>query len=78
MTRTEKLQGKMREKGFTIKTLAHELGLTTTGLFNKIHNKKEFLVSEVQSIRTALSLNDNEVQDIFFAAVVELNSTKGD
>lgn len=78
MTRTEKLQGKMREKGFTIRTLANRIGLTTTGLFNKIHNKKEFLVSEVQSIRTALSLDDNEVQDIFFATVVEPNSTKGD
>ena len=36
MTNTEKLQGKMREKGFTLKTLSSRVGLSPTGLFNKI------------------------------------------
>lgn len=71
MTHTKKLQGKMREKGFTIKTLSSKIGLSPTGLFNKIHNKKEFLVSEVQAVGTALCLNDDEVQEIFFANDVE-------
>lgn len=65
MTNTEKLQGKMREKGFTLKTLSSRVGLSPTGLFNKIHNRKEFFVSEVQIIGEALALNDDEVQDIF-------------
>ena len=71
MTKTEKLQGKMREKGFTLKTLSSRVGLSPTGLFNKIHNRKEFFVSEVQIIGEALALNDDEVQDIFFAKDVE-------
>lgn len=71
MTNTEKLQGKMREKGFTLKTLSSRVGLSPTGLFNKIHNRKEFFVSEVQIIGEALALNDDEVQDIFFAKDVE-------
>ncbi len=75
MTNTEKLQGKMREKKFTIKSLASEVGLSSTALFNKIHNKKEFLVSEVQSIGGALALDGDEIQAIFFANYVELNST---
>ena len=41
MTNTDKLQGKMREKKFTIKSLAGKVGLSPTALFNKIHNKKE-------------------------------------
>lgn len=71
MTNTGKLQGKMRERKFTIKSLAGEIGLSSTALFNKIHNKKEFLVSEVQSISKALALDDGEVQAIFFASFVE-------
>lgn len=66
MTQTLKLQAKMKEKGFTIKTLSLKVGLSSTGLFNKIHNKKEFVVSEVQLIGNALCLNKKEIQDIFF------------
>ena len=75
MTQTLKLQAKMREKGFTIKTLASRVGLSATGLFNKIHNKKEFVVSEVQFIAQELCLSEQEIQDIFFAKPVELDST---
>ena len=66
MTNTLKLKAKMKEKGFTINSLASKVGLSPTGLFNKIHNKKEFVVSEVQLVGEALSLNEKEIQDIFF------------
>lgn len=71
MTDTQKLQGKMRGKGFTIKSLAIRIGLSSTGLFNKIHNKKEFLASEVQIISHLLDLDDKEMRNIFFAVDVE-------
>lgn len=67
MTNTLKLQARMKEKEFTIKTLAKKVGLSTTGLFNKIHNKREFTVTELQRIVLALGLNGTEMQDIFFA-----------
>ena len=76
MTNTKKLQGKMREKAYTIKTLGARIGLTTTGLFNKIHNNREFLASEVYNISVALSLTTEEVNEIFFANSVESNSTE--
>ncbi len=75
MTDTKKLQGKMREKGLTIKSLATMIGISDTGLFNKIHNRKEFLVSEVLAIARILCLSDEDVQKIFFANNVELKST---
>lgn len=71
MTQTAKLQGKMRAKGFSLVKLANKIGLSTTGLFNKVHNQKEFLVSEVQAISAALGLSEQEVQEIFFAKDVE-------
>ncbi len=67
MTNTAKLQGKMREKGLTIDMLSREIGLSRTGLFNKIHNKKEFLCIEVQKIGKTLDLSPAETQEIFFA-----------
>ena len=75
MTRTALLQGKMREKGYTIESLARILRLSRTGLFNKIHNKAEFLISEVRAIAESLKLTDDDVQLIFFARDVELKST---
>lgn len=75
MTNTAKLQAKMKEKGYTIKTLATAADLSTTGLFNKIHNLREFFVSEVQKIGDLLKLTDDEIQAIFFANDVEFNST---
>lgn len=71
MTNTPKLQGKMREKGFSLATLADAIGLSSTGLFNKVHNHKEFLISEVQAITSELNLSDEEVQEIFFGKKVE-------
>ena len=71
MTRTDLLQGKMREKGFTIESLAVAVGISRTSMFNKIHNKVEFLISEVQKIATVLVLSDEDVQLIFFASCVE-------
>lgn len=76
MIDTKKLQGKMREKGMTLNTLSEKMKLSRTGLFNKIHGKKEFLCSEVQIICEYLSLNGEDVQSIFFAKNVEYNSTE--
>lgn len=75
MTNTKVLQGKMRENGYTLKSLSKFIGLSSTTLFNKVHGKKEFLISEVRALRTALDLSDADVQEIFFTNDVELKST---
>lgn len=67
MVNTDKLRGKMRECRFTINTLAKAVNLSKTGLFNKIHGKKEFLCSELQTIKKVLNLSEEEFDNIFFA-----------
>ena len=52
---------------FTIEKLAHEINLSTTGLFNKIHNKREFRVSEMLNVSKCLHLTTDERELIFFA-----------
>ena len=73
---TQKLQGKMRENGYTINSLAKKLGISNTSLFNKIHNIQEFVVSEMQMIANLLHLTKSEIQAIFFAKFVESESTR--
>lgn len=75
MTDTKKLQGKMKEKGYTIAHLARHIEMSAGGLFNKIHNDNEFVCSEVSAISDVLGLSADERQAIFFANEVELNST---
>ena len=67
MINTDKLQGLMRERKQTIKTLSKALKLSKTGLFNKIHGKREFVCSEMQVIKKILKLTEEEFQLIFFA-----------
>ena len=71
MVNTKLFQQEMRKNGYTIETLAKEIGRTRTGLFNKIHNKSEFRATEINKISILLKLNKTEVNQIFFALNVE-------
>ena len=71
MVNTELLQEKMKNNGFTIEDLAIRIGRSRTGLFNKIHNKREFKSSEIHSISVALRLTSDDTNQIFFANSVE-------
>ena len=76
MTNTKKFQGKIREHGYTIESLSKVIGLSRTGLFNKMHNKSEFTASEIAAIVKALSIDVTEEREIFFAQFVENKSTR--
>lgn len=71
MVNKDKLCGKMREHHYTIDSLSKRLNLSKTGLFNKIHGKKEFLCSEIQTIKIVLELNQEDFDAIFFGQKVE-------
>ena len=71
MVNTKKLQGKMRENGYTTESLATAVGLTVNGFFNKLHGKTEFKASEIMRLNTLLSLSAVDTDEIFFAKDVE-------
>jgi hypothetical protein len=64
-------QIEMRKNGHTLDSLAQVLGLSRTGLFNKIHNKSEFKASEMSAIGTLFKLSKTKKDAIFFASNVE-------
>lgn len=75
MVNTKDLQIKMQKNGYTLESLSQAIGISRTGLFNKIHNIKEFRVSEIKKISELLKLKKSEMTHIFFATDVELHST---
>lgn len=65
MTNTNKLKAKMIEYGFTIMSLAKELGISKTSLSQKVNNKVRFSQQNIRDITRLLNLNGSDVIDIF-------------
>ena len=59
-----KLKGKITENGYTIKTLATELGICETSLRRKINDKSEFSISESLIVKDRLNLSNNDIFQI--------------
>lgn len=71
MINTKLLQEEMKNHGYTLEKMAAELGKSRTCLFNKIHNKTEFRLSEINEITRILKLSKAVSCRIFFANRVE-------
>lgn len=71
MTNSILLNYKIKISGYRHGFLAEKLGLSRTGLYNKINNKSEFLASEIQTLSDILKLSPDERQEIFFAREVD-------
>lgn len=62
-----KLRGKMVELGYSVESLATELGIYKSTLYRKLDNGEKFTIGEAQEIRKALNLTDEEATAIFFS-----------
>lgn len=61
-----KLLGKMKEKGFTQKSLAKQLGISETSLNFSLGNKRMFKQDEILNICSILDIPIKLVDDYFF------------
>ena len=75
MTDTNLLCKKLDESGYKRRFIAEKLDLTYQGFLNKLQNKSEFKVSEIQSLIALLELSEAERNAIFFSANVDNIST---
>lgn len=75
MTDSTALKNKISESGFTITSLAKEMGMTRQGLSKKIHNGSSFWVDEMDIIGKKLKLSRKEQAKIFFACDVDKLTT---
>ncbi len=55
---TQKLKGRIVEKGLTQGDVANRLGISKTALNNKINGKTEFTAREIKALVIILGIND--------------------
>lgn len=67
MTDSQKFKCFMRERGYTVKTLAKKIGISHEALYQKIANYRSFKASEIMSISEALGMSVADRDSIFFA-----------
>lgn len=61
-----KLKGLMKEKNITQNQLAREIGLCPTSLNRKLNGKRDFTISEINSIALYFNIFD-DIQKYFFS-----------
>lgn len=66
-----KLLGRIKECGYTQKTLAEKIGINQGTMSEKLNNKFAFTVTEMDAIRKVLNITKKEIGDYFFAEEVQ-------
>ena len=61
-----KLQGRIREKGFTQKSFATEVGISESHLCQKLSGKYPFKQTDIQNICRLLDINALQIGEYFF------------
>ena len=75
ITKTAVLKARMVLHGYTIKSLAQELGCGEQNLSMKIHGKRKFNQVELAGIVRVLKLTPEDVMFIFLSEEGELNAS---
>lgn len=61
-----KLKGRMVEKGLNVENLAALMNIDRSTLYRKMDSGEKFTIGEVQKIKVALSLTNDDASAIFF------------
>lgn len=71
MVNVAKLRGKIAEKGYTINSLAKEIGVSKSTLYRKFAAEGDtFTIGEAGAIAKSLALDATEAQEIFLTFTV--------
>ena len=61
-----KLKGKIIEKGYSMKSFSSAVGISSVSLYRKMKGIREFDRNEIEKIVELLSLENEQIVDIFF------------
>ena len=70
MTDSQKFKDYMKERGYTVKTLAEQVGISHESLYQKIGNERAFKATEIMRISEILGMSTSDRDEIFFATEV--------
>ena len=62
-----KLRGRAIERGFTMKTLAEHIGITSVSMSAKLNGRSSFTSKEIESICDVLNIKKSDIASYFFA-----------
>ena len=68
MFNKNKLRGKIVEKGYSVRTIAAEIGLNEATFYRKMNGTSDFTREEIQKIALLLNLSVQEKEEIFFGS----------
>lgn len=66
MVNKQRLVDAIKARGLRLDFIAEKLGISRQTLSDKINNKKQFKLGEIQTLVKVLNLTPEEVDDIFF------------
>lgn len=61
----QKLKGKIVEMGYSVETLAEEIGIDRSSLYRKLNNGEKITIGEARKLKSALKLTEEEATVIF-------------
>lgn len=64
---TNKLLGKIKERGETLQSIAEKMRISLSALRRKIYGKTQFNRQEIENMGEVLELTNQELLEIFFA-----------
>lgn len=70
MTASQKFKDYMKARGYTVKTLAEQVGMSHESLYQKIGNERAFKATEIMRISEILGMSTADRDEIFFATNV--------
>lgn len=75
MVNYAKLKGLMAERGLTVVSLSHMLGVSRQAASEKVNGKTKITLTEAQTIAKALHMDKEERDAIFFNDFVKSKAT---
>ena len=70
MTDSQKFKDYMKERGYSVKTLAEQIGISHESLYQKIGNERAFKATEIMRISEILGMSTSDRDEIFSATDV--------
>lgn len=72
-----KIEGRMKEKGYTQAEICRQLKMTQSSFSKKINGRANFTYDEMAALIKTLFIADEEISEFFFPELLRKRNSKG-